>query len=79
MRIAWGSTTITVLKLILPKDPKTDDATGSLGYVPAKGEITWSKEKSKQNRTRDIEVKNNLTIAIGEGGDRGAKGFQELL
>ena len=30
--------------------------------------------------TRDIEIKNNLTIARGEGGgDSGEKGFQELL
>ena len=30
---------------------------------------TWStEEKSKQNITRDIEVKNNLTIARGEWG-----------
>ena len=26
-----------------------------------------TKEKSKQNRTRDIEMKNNLTIARGRG------------
>ena len=33
-----------------------------------------------QNITRDIEVKNNLTIARGEwGGDSGEKGFQEIL
>ena len=33
-------------------------------------------EKSKQNITRDIEVKNNLTIARGEGGrDSGGEGF----
>ena len=39
-----------------------------------------TKEKSKQNITRDIEIKNNLTIARGEeGGDNGGKGFQELL
>ena len=39
-----------------------------------------TKEKSKQNITRDIEVKSNLTIAKGEGrGDTGEKGFQELL
>ena len=38
-----------------------------------------TKEKSKQNITRDIEVKNNLTVARGEGrGDSGEKGFQEL-
>ena len=35
-----------------------------------------TKEKSKQNITRVIEVKNNLTIARGErGGDSGEKGF----
>ena len=36
--------------------------------------------KSKQNITRDIEVKNNLAIASGEWGKDGVeKGFQELL
>ena len=39
-----------------------------------------TKEKSKQNITRDIEVKNNLTIARGEWGvDSGERGLQELL
>ena len=39
-----------------------------------------TKEKRKQNITRDIEVKNNLTIARAEGGrESGEKGFQELL
>ena len=39
-----------------------------------------TKEKSKQNITRDIEVKNNVTIARGEwGGGSGERGFQELL
>ena len=39
-----------------------------------------TKEKSKQNITRDIEIKNNLTIARGEwGGDSGERGLQELL
>ena len=39
-----------------------------------------TKEKSKQNITRDIEIKNNLTIARREWeGDNGGKGFQELL
>ena len=38
------------------------------------------KEKSKQNITRDSEIKNNVTIARGEWeGDSGEKGFQELL
>ena len=43
-------------------------------------ELNQQKEKIKQNITRDIEVKNNLTITRGEGGgDGGEKGFQELL
>ena len=38
------------------------------------------KKKSKQNITRDIEVKNNLTIVRGKwGGDSGERGLQELL
>ena len=37
-------------------------------------------EKSKQNITRDIEIKNNVTTARGEwGGDSGERGLQELL
>ena len=36
--------------------------------------------KRKQNMTRDIEVKNKLTIARGEwGGDSEERGLQELL
>ena len=36
--------------------------------------------KRKQNITRDIEVKNNLTIVRGEwGGDSGERVLQELL
>ena len=39
-----------------------------------------TKEKIKQSITRDIEVKNNLTIGRGDRGrDSGEKGFQELL
>ena len=35
-----------------------------------------TEEKSKQNKTRDIDVKNNLTIATGEwGGDSGERGL----
>ena len=38
------------------------------------------KEKSKQNITRDIEIKNIVTIATGEwGGDSGERGVQETL
>ena len=50
-------------------------------YVPVKGEIIWTtEEKSKQNITRDSEVKNNVTIARGEwGGDSEEWGLQELL
>ena len=37
-------------------------------------------EKSKQNITRDIEVKKNLTIVRGEWGeDSEERGLQELL
>ena len=37
-------------------------------------------QKRKQNITRDIEVKNNLTMVRGEwGGDSGKRGLQELL
>ena len=39
-----------------------------------------TKEKSKQNITRDIEIKNNVTIARGEwGGNSGERGLQELI
>ena len=38
-----------------------------------------TEEKSKQNITRDIEIKNNVTIARGEwGGDGGERGLQEV-
>ena len=37
-------------------------------------------KKSKQNITRDIEIKNSLTVTRGEvGGDNGEKGLQEQL
>ena len=55
---------------------------GGEGQIPYDLTFNWNitKEKGKQNITRDIEVKNNLTIARGEwGGDSGEKGFQELL
>ena len=39
-----------------------------------------TKEKSKQNINRDIEIKKSLTISIRNwGGDCGEKGFQEVL
>ena len=39
-----------------------------------------AEEKSKQNRTRDAEVKETLTIARGEWGeDNGERGLQEVL
>ena len=42
--------------------------------------IINKRKKNNQNITRDIEIKNNLTIARGDGGgDCGEKGFQELL
>ena len=56
---------------------------GGEGQIPY--DLTFNgniinKEKSKQNITRDIEVKNNLTMGTGEcGGDSGKRGLQELL
>ena len=44
--------------------------------------FNWNitKEKSKQNITRDIEVGNSLAVASGEwGGDSGKRGLLELL
>ena len=39
-----------------------------------------TEEKSKQNITRDIEIKNNVTVATGEwGGDSGERSLTELL
>ena len=56
---------------------------GIEGQIPYDLTFNWNiinNKKSKQNITRDIEVKNNLTIARGEwGGDTGERGFQELL
>ena len=60
-------------------------AGGALWAEPLTSDLTFNwniinKEKSKQNITRDIEIKHNLTIARGEvGGDSGEKGFQEIL
>ena len=39
-------------------------------------EHNQQKKKSKENITRDIEVKNNVTVTRGEvGEDNGGKGF----
>ena len=43
---------------------------GGEGQIPYDLTFNWNiinRRKSKQNITRDIEVKNNLTIARGEG------------
>ena len=42
----------------------------SEGQIPYDLTFNWNitKEKSKQNITRDIEIKNNLTVTRGEGG-----------
>ena len=43
-------------------------------------ETQSTKEKSRQNITRDIEIKSSMTITRGEGGGNSEeKGFQELL
>ena len=42
-----------------------------------------TKQTNKQNITRDIEIKNNLTVTRGEverdNGKKGGRGFQEQL
>ena len=39
-----------------------------------------NKREKQANITRDIEIKNNLTVTRGDvGGDNGGKGFQEPL
>ena len=56
---------------------------GSETQIPYDLTFNWNiikKEKYKQNLTRYIEIKNNLSIAPGEGGDDNeGKGYQELL
>ena len=56
---------------------------GSERQIPHDLTYKWNlinKTNKQANITRDIEIKNNLTIARGEwGGDSGEKGFQELL
>ena len=55
------------------------DGEGQIPYDLTYGTQS-TEEKSKQNITRDNEVKNNLTIAKGEwGGDSEERGLQELL
>ena len=56
----------------------------SEGQIPYDLTFNWNiinnKKKSKQNITRDIEVKNNLTMDRGEwGGHSEERGLQELL
>ena len=57
---------------------------GSEREIPYDLTFKWhlikKKWTSKQNITRDIEIKNNLTVTRGEvGWDNGGKGFQKLL
>ena len=52
------------------------------GQIPYDLTYRWNliNKTNKQNITRDIEIKNNLTVTRGEvGGDNGAKCFQETL
>ena len=59
---------------------------GGERQIPYNLTFNWNlitKQTSKQNITRDIEIKNNLTVSRGEvegknGGQQG-KGFQEQL
>ena len=52
---------------------------GGEGQTPYDLTFNWNitkKRKSKQNITRDIEIKNIVTIAKGEwGGDSGERGL----
>ena len=52
---------------------------GGEGQIPYDLTFNWNitkKRKSKQNITRDIEIKNIVTIAKGEwGGDSGERGL----
>ena len=55
---------------------------GGERQIPYDLTFKWNliNKTTKQNITRDIEIKNNVTIARGEwGGDSGERGFQELL
>ena len=53
------------------------------GQIPYDLTFNWNiinKRKKQTKLTRDIEIKNNVTIARGEwGGDSGERGLQELL
>ena len=52
----------------------------SIFFLTFNWNIINRKKKRKQNITRDIEVKNNLTMDRGEwGGDSEERGLQELL
>ena len=56
----------------------------SEGQIPYDLTFNWNtikkRKKNKQNITRDIEIKNNVTITVGvSGGDREERGLQELL
>ena len=53
---------------------------GGEGQIPYDLTFNWNiinkRKKSKQNITRDIEIKNIVTIATGEwGGDSGERGL----
>ena len=56
---------------------------GSEGQISYDLTFNWNvinKRKKQANITKDIEIKNNLTVTRGEGVENnGGKGFQELL
>ena len=55
------------------------DSEGQIPYDLTFTGTSSTKEKNKENITRDIEI-NDLTVTSGEvGGDSGGKDFQELL
>ena len=53
---------------------------GGEGQIPYDLTFNWNiinrRKKSEQNITRDIEIKNNVTVARGEwGGESGERGL----
>ena len=58
---------------------------GGEGQIPYDLTFKWNliNKTSKQNITRDIEIKNNLTVTRGDvegdNGEEAGKGFQEQL
>ena len=72
-----------IKKELIPFATAWMELEGGEGQIPYDLTFNWNiinKMKKANNIIRDIEIKNNLTIARGEcGGDSGKRGLQELL